>query len=127
MKKTDCLICLSVILSISASGQTFSLLKDIYPGIGDGIYSGGNYFINLNGTFYFTATDGTAGTELWKSDGTAEGTVMVKDINPGPFGSNPNELLVVGNLFYFMAAQEISGFELWKRWYSRWYGHGEGY
>ena len=28
----------------------------------------------------FRASDGTNGRELWKSDGTASGTVMVKDI-----------------------------------------------
>jgi ELWxxDGT repeat protein len=26
--------------------------------------------------------DGVTGNELWKTDGTADGTVMVKDINP---------------------------------------------
>ena len=38
---------------------------------------------NVNGTLFFTANDGTHGYELWKSDGTAAGTVLVKDINPG--------------------------------------------
>ena len=38
---------------------------------------------NVNGTLYFTADDGTHGEELWKTDGTAAGTVMVKDILPG--------------------------------------------
>ena len=38
---------------------------------------------NVNGTLFFAADDGTNGKELWKSDGTAAGTVMVKDINPG--------------------------------------------
>jgi ELWxxDGT repeat protein len=37
--------------------------------------------LNVSGTLYFTATDGEHGYELWKSDGTAEGTVIVKDIN----------------------------------------------
>jgi ELWxxDGT repeat protein len=35
------------------------------------------------------ANDGTRGFGLWKSDGTAAGTVLVKDIFPGAESSNP--------------------------------------
>src|SRR5437773_10734496 len=48
---------------------------------------------NINGTVFFTATgaaDGVAlGNELWKSNNTAAGTVLVKDIYPGGAGSSP--------------------------------------
>jgi uncharacterized protein (TIGR03118 family) len=47
---------------------------------------------NINGTLYFTANDGIHGTELWKSDGTANGTQLVADIVPGPNGSFPTGL-----------------------------------
>ena len=38
---------------------------------------------NVNGTLFFTRRRRHHGDELWKSDGTAAGTVLVKDINPG--------------------------------------------
>ena len=38
---------------------------------------------NVNGTLFFRANDGTNGAELWKSDGTTAGTVLVKDIYAG--------------------------------------------
>ena len=31
---------------------------------------------------YFPADDGETGAELWMSDGTAEGTRLVADVNP---------------------------------------------
>ena len=59
------------------------LLKDINPGScriaqhrpGDG---------RLNGQFYFTAQSPDTGDELWTTDGTPAGTVIVKDAAPGP-------------------------------------------
>lgn len=59
---------------------------------------------NLNGVLLFAATDGTKGRELWKSDGTATGTTLVKNIASGSASSNPQQLTVVGNYVYFTAA-----------------------
>ena len=36
-----------------------------------------------NGVLYFAATDGTPGQEIWQTDGTAAGTSLVADIDPG--------------------------------------------
>jgi len=51
---------------------------------------------------------------LWKSDGTSDGTVMVKDIYSGFSGSFPSYLTVVGNSLYFRANDGTNGTELWK-------------
>ena len=45
------------------------------------------------------------GIELWKSDGTDAGTVLVKDIEPGSGGSYPGKLensgqLLTASLFF---------------------------
>ncbi len=62
---------------------------------------------------YFAAT-GAAGTELWRSNGTAAGTIQIKDINPGSYGSNLNSLRAIGSTIYFQANDGVHGAELWK-------------
>jgi ELWxxDGT repeat protein len=62
-------------------------VKDINPGAGSSFSNVG--FAVFNGALYFSATDGTSGFELWKTNGTDAGTVRVKDINPAAGSSNP--------------------------------------
>lgn len=65
------------------------------------------------GTVFFVATNGSNGYELWKSDGTLGGTVMVKDINSGSGDSYPYYLTVVGSNVYFQAYDGTET-ELWR-------------
>jgi ELWxxDGT repeat protein len=96
------------------------LVKDIYPSNFNGYYPGyaGHYLpgnlTNVNGTLFFTANDGVHGKELWKSDGTAAGTFMVKDIVANSNGSNPDLLTNVNGTLFFTAFQPDTGFEIWK-------------
>jgi ELWxxDGT repeat protein len=67
----------------------------------------------VNGTLFFSATDGTHGTELWRSDGTTAGTVLLADINPGSTSSNPAWLTVSGTNLFFAADDGVHGVEPW--------------
>ena len=53
------------------------------------------------------------GTELWTSDGTDAGTVMVADVNSGSANSSPTSLTVVNNHLFFSATDGTNGQELW--------------
>ncbi len=74
-------------------------------------------FTNVGGVLYFSLSDGGVATakELWKSDGTAAGTGLVRDIVSGPRSSDPRELTAFSNKLYFVASTDdyYNYAELW--------------
>src|SRR5689334_22817227 len=56
-----------------------------------------------DGFGYFSGGYGANDYELWKTDGTQPGTMLVKDINPGATGSRPSNLIDVGGTLFFTA------------------------
>ncbi|MBL7938590.1 MAG: hypothetical protein JNL43_04445 [Flavobacteriales bacterium] len=75
----------------------------------------GETLCTWNGKVFFTAAASGTDMELWVTDGTAAGTVLVKDIFPGTGGSDPQNLQVVGNRLYFTAVSRSGGKrELWS-------------
>jgi ELWxxDGT repeat protein len=68
----------------------------------------------LGDKLFFGADDRSAGNELWSSDGTTTGTVLVKDIRPGPDSALPGELTPFGDALFFAADDGTHGRELWK-------------
>lgn len=84
---------------------TTSTLLFVSPGI-NALHAIGNYV-------YFQGNDMANGSELWKTDGTVSGTMMVKNINPGG-DSSPRLLTSLNGILYFSANDGIHGFELWR-------------
>ncbi|MFD0779098.1 ELWxxDGT repeat protein [Flavobacterium myungsuense] len=69
---------------------------------------------SCNGELFFNADDGVNGIELWKSNGTSAGTIMVKNINGISSGSFPREITSYKGNVYFSANTTNEGNELWK-------------
>lgn len=90
------------------------MLKDINtgtssstPGISNFTRLSKNYLRGPDGLLYFTAVNASTGRELWKTDGSTVGTVLVNDIVSGSTGSDPRLIGSIGNEIIFGA--EFSG------------------
>jgi uncharacterized delta-60 repeat protein len=83
----------------------------VLPGVNIfGPVAGG--FTRMNDVVYFAAQDDLNGRELWVTDGTAAGTRLVADINPGLPGSDPRNLTPFNGELVFSAIDAAAGREL---------------
>lgn len=96
------------------------MVKDINPGENRSLYWGfrahwhGEYTLVVGDYLYFDANDGENGNELWRTDGTEEGTELLLDGNTGG-DSNPWWMVTTDNKLYFTAfdgEQRV----LWRYW-----------
>jgi ELWxxDGT repeat protein len=65
------------------------------------------------GELFFVANDGVHGTELWQSDGTEEGTVLVADISPNSTDIGAWALTAFGGGLFFFGDDGVHGWEPW--------------
>src|SRR5580765_3271807 len=86
------LLALALGLPAGAAGPAY-LVKDINTKPNPHSDSTPAKPIVVGPTLYFRADDGNSGVELWASDGTAVGTRLVRDINPGAGGSDPDSMV----------------------------------
>jgi ELWxxDGT repeat protein len=111
MLRLTMFLCFVLETSISV-GQEF-LVKDINTipapiNNSQGLTKAGNLV-------YFRNRD-QSGNELWKSDGTPQGTSRVIDLNPGPaegLGGLPARVFEFNDKFFFAGNNGITGIELW--------------
>lgn len=101
------------------------LVKDINPGNGSSLFLDESLRVKgvvmgdiIEEFYYFLASDGSTGLELWRSNGTPGGTNLVKDIYAGSesgalFGAN-RDLIKMGAHIYFEGTTETSNGGLWK-------------
>lgn len=70
----------------------------------------------LENEVFFTANDGMNGTDLWKTDGTEEGTQFVMHISDGRYSSEMHHLRSVnGNIFFLVSSDNLNWqWQLWK-------------
>ena len=89
------------------------MIKDIYSGANNGISGDCEDMLVVNNTLFFRGNDGSNGVELWKSDGTSSGTVMVKDLNSGSGSSNPSDFTTANDKLFFTTATSSYQFRRW--------------
>ncbi|MCJ8279430.1 MAG: hypothetical protein MJK14_05710, partial [Rivularia sp. ALOHA_DT_140] len=72
-----------------------------------------NFITVLNNKLFLGLNKSDTGEELWISDGTEDGSFLVKDINTGSDSSNPIKVGNSDNQLYFSADNGDIGNELW--------------
>ncbi|NJL27012.1 MAG: hypothetical protein HC897_03575 [Thermoanaerobaculia bacterium] len=70
--------------------------------------------VGYRGKFFFVADDDEHGRELWISDGTETGTLLMADLCEGSCSSAPNSLAVFRDALYFLADDGVHGEEVWR-------------
>lgn len=103
---------LSLFLCGAAHAQPALQVRDIQQHVSQA-YPFRGEFVEMAGVIYFPLSDGIHGRELWRSDGTEEGTYRVRDICPGACSSKPRDLTVLNGRLFFQAQDASHGPELW--------------
>jgi ELWxxDGT repeat protein len=74
-------------------------------------YNWGATYCVVGSTLYFNATNAAHGSALWKTDGTAAGSRVVKNIAPGGAGGTPIAMTTMGGKLYYTSRDDNS--QLW--------------
>lgn len=100
------------------TAKTTGMITDLYPG---DTGAEPDFLTAIGSRVFFVAysrrADDTDDFEIWRSDGTKAGTVMLKNINPGGFPDGYSQaigLQNVGGILRFYADDGVHGLEPWR-------------
>lgn len=91
-----------------SAADTFLIAEGIQVSVGSR-----HVWLEEQGLLYFVASDPDHGFEVWRSDGTSQGTYRVTDIAPGPADALPGGLTAFKGRIFFQADDGVRGQALW--------------
>ena len=96
------------------TADSTKILKDIVAGTSGSLTNTTVVSFLFDSVLLLVINDGVNGNELWRTDGTTNGTYLLKDINTGSASSDPSNFLRWGNKVLFTATTATYGNELWE-------------
>jgi ELWxxDGT repeat protein len=90
------------------------MVKDLMPTSTSGGFAYVGHPMDVSGTLFFGAQEGGGDGELWKSDGTTAGTLVLKHFGQTQAFSEPSLVGSIGRTLLFVADDGVSGGELWR-------------
>jgi len=90
------------------------LVKDLEPGTASSFSNNENLLFSYNGNLLFATNTTDNEEDLWLSDGTEAGTVVLKAFTDGFQAEAPLSLTIFNNEVYFYGFDDAVGDGLWK-------------
>ena len=112
---------LSVDELLATDGETTTFLGDVNFRLGQSVTFASTDHAFMNGALFFAGATQNGVYQLWKSDGTAPGTVLLKAIRVaiqnfvGIYPPSASAMFGWNDRLYFMASDSGSNWELWDK------------
>jgi ELWxxDGT repeat protein len=109
------LLAAAALSAASGQAQTVSRVADLATAGGQVFGSDPQQLTAVgDGRIVFVAGEPGSGSEVWGSDGTAAGTLLLADLCPGECGSSPAILDVLNGAALFIATTEDPEDQIWR-------------